>query len=46
MRIAKLKSNKGSQRYKLPAGTDPSDYKTVIIHCEQYSKLWSTGTIR
>ncbi len=46
VRIAKLKSNKGSQRYKLPAGTDPSDYKTVLIHCEKYSKLWSTGTIR
>lgn len=46
VRIAKLTSHKGTQRYKLPAGTNPSDYKTLIIHCEQYSKLWVTGTIK
>lgn len=46
VRIAKLKSNKGEQRYKLPKGVTPADYKTVLIHCERYSKLWSTGTLR
>jgi len=46
VRIAKLTSNKGAQRYKLPKGTNPADYKTLMIHCEQYSKLWVTGTIK
>ncbi|MBX2851000.1 MAG: DM13 domain-containing protein [Phycisphaeraceae bacterium] len=46
VRIAKLKSNKGAQRYKLPKGTSPADYKTLIIHCEKYSKLWVTGTLK
>lgn len=45
VRIAKLTSNKGAQRYKLPASVDLADYKSVIIHCEKYSKLWSTGTL-
>ena len=45
VRIAKLSSNSGAQRYKLPAGTVPNDYKTLIIHCERYSKLWSAGTL-
>lgn len=45
-RIAKLTSNSGAQRYKLPAGLDPSDFKTLIIHCERYSKLWSAGTLQ
>lgn len=46
VRIAKLTSNSGAQRYKLPAGTKPADYKTLIIHCEKYSKLWVTGTLK
>lgn len=46
VRIAKLTSHKGAQRYKLPKGTSPADYKTLIIHCEQYSKLWVTGQIK
>lgn len=46
VRIAKLTSHKGEQRYKLPKGTNPSEYKTLIIHCEQYSKLWVTGDIK
>jgi len=46
VRVAKLKSNTRAQRYRLPAGVNPSDFKTLIIHCERYSKLWSTGAIR
>ena len=46
VRIAKLKSKSGAQRYRLPTNLDLADYRTVIIHCEQYSKLWSTGTLR
>lgn len=45
-RVAKLKSNKGAQRYKLPKGINPASYKTLIIHCERYSKLWVTGALK
>jgi hypothetical protein len=46
VRIAKLNSNKGAQRYKLPKNISPADYATLIIHCEEYSKLWVTGTLK
>ncbi|MGJ8726432.1 MAG: DM13 domain-containing protein [Roseibacillus sp.] len=43
--VAKLKSSKGDQTYTLPAGIDLSKYKSVIIHCEKYSKLWGAGKL-
>lgn len=43
--VAKLKSSKGDQTYTLPAGVDLSKYKSVIIHCEKYSKLWGAGKL-
>ncbi|MEM8739007.1 MAG: DM13 domain-containing protein [Planctomycetota bacterium] len=46
LRIAELKSHKGAQSYTLPAGTDLADYETIIIHCEQYSKLWSGASLK
>lgn len=43
--VAKLKSNKGDQKYTLPANVDLSKYKSVVIHCEKYSKLWGAGKL-
>ncbi len=43
--VAKLKSSKGDQSYALPKGVDLSKYKTVIIHCERYSKLWGAAAL-
>ena len=43
--IAPLQSNKGQQSYVVPAGTDLSKYKSVIIHCEAYTKLWSAADL-
>jgi len=43
--IAPLQSNKGAQTYVIPAGTDLSNYKSVIIHCEAYTKLWSAADL-
>lgn len=43
--VAKLRSSKGDQTYTIPAGVDLSKYKTVLIHCEKYSKLWGTGKL-
>ena len=43
--ISPLESNKGQQSYVVPAGTDLSKYKSVIIHCEAYTKLWSAADL-
>lgn len=43
--ISPLKSNSGAQSYTVPAGTDLSRYKTILIHCEAFSKLWSVSGI-
>ena len=44
--VAKLTSSKGGQSYAIPAGVDLSKYKTIIIHCEKFSKLWSAAPLR
>lgn len=45
VRLAKLKSHKGDQSYVLPSGINPEDYKTLILHCEKFSKSWGVGTL-
>ena len=45
VRLAKLKSPKGDQTYVLPSGINPSDYKTLVLHCEKFSKAWGVGTL-
>lgn len=44
--VAKLKSNKGAQSYKIPSNINVSDYQSLIIHCEQYSKLWASTPLQ
>ncbi len=44
--ISELKANKGAQSYTIPDGVDLSKYKSVLIHCEAYTKLWSAGALR
>lgn len=43
--ISKLKSNKGTQTYTIPASVDLSKYKSILIHCEKYTKLWSASAL-
>ncbi len=43
--VAELSSNKGGQVYEIPAGTDLSQYQSILIHCEAYSKLWSAADL-
>ncbi|MCM5662207.1 DM13 domain-containing protein [Galbibacter mesophilus] len=38
--IAELKSNKGSQQYKLPEGVRLEDFQSLVIHCEKFSVVW------
>ncbi len=43
--ISPLESNKGAQRYKLPEGTRIDDYQSLVLHCEQFSKLWGVSAL-
>ena len=42
--IDELQSNRGGQTYRI-SGVDLADFQTIIIHCEQYSKLWSAAAL-
>ncbi|MEP7054268.1 MAG: DM13 domain-containing protein [Actinomycetota bacterium] len=35
--LGKLKGNKGNQNYELPAGADPTRYKSVVVWCQRFS---------
>jgi len=43
--VGPLSHPKGSQRLAVPAGTDLGRYKTIVIHCEKYSKLWGGAAL-
>ena len=45
LRIAQLKRHKGSQRYEISKDVDLGSYKTILIHCEKYSKLWGAADL-
>lgn len=42
----KLISNfEGKARIEIPANIDISQYKSLIFHCEEYSKLWGSSPL-
>ncbi len=41
----KLKSAQGEQRFEIPASADLATFKSVLIHCEQYTKLWAAAPL-
>lgn len=43
--VAPLASNHGPQSYALPDGTDLKNYKSIIIHCQEYSVLWAVSDL-
>lgn len=43
--IGKLRSFTGKQEFKLPDGTNPSSYKSLLVHCEAKTKLWASAPI-
>ncbi|MEM7762954.1 MAG: DM13 domain-containing protein [Pseudomonadota bacterium] len=43
--IAKLKKAKGAQRYEIPADIDLSQFQTLVLHCEAYTKLWGVSAL-
>jgi electron transfer DM13 len=44
--VAPLTSNSGEQIYLIPDSVDFTQFKSILIHCEAYSKLWSAANIR
>lgn len=44
--VSPLDSNKGAQRYALPEGTRLEDYRSVVLHCERFSKLWGAADLK
>ncbi len=43
--ISKLRKAKGAQRYELPADLDLDEFSTLVLHCEQYTKLWGVSEL-
>ncbi|MEO0577024.1 MAG: DM13 domain-containing protein [Pseudomonadota bacterium] len=43
--ISKLKKAKGAQRYEIPADIDLSQFQTLVLHCEAYTKLWGVSAL-
>ena len=46
LRIGLIDSHKGAQRYAIPKQTNLDTLKTLVLHCEEYSKLWGTAPLR
>ncbi len=43
--LGRLKAFKGSQNYPIPAGVTLSDYRSVVIWCEQFGVLVSPARL-
>ena len=46
LRVGPLQKSRGAQRLEIPSGTSLDEYKTVLIHCEKFSKLWGGAALR
>ncbi len=44
--LGPLKNNTGKQRYNVPAGTDFTLYRYVLIHCQQYNHLFAIAELK
>ncbi len=43
--LGKLKGNEGDQNYSIPAGTDLSKFKTVVIYCERFNATFGAAPL-
>ncbi|WP_394749270.1 DM13 domain-containing protein [Spongiimicrobium salis] len=43
--VSKLKNAKGGQSYKLSGSVKLSEYKSIIIHCEEYGIFWGGSSL-
>jgi len=44
--VAKLTAYKGAATYDIPSNIDINQYKTIIVHCEEYTKLWGGSPLK
>lgn len=44
--VGPLPRARGAVRLEIPEGTDLSQFTTLLLHCEQYSKLWAAAPLR
>lgn len=45
IKLGRLKGNVGNQNYVVPAGTDVSEYNSVVIWCELFGVLFSPAAL-
>lgn len=43
--LGSLKGNIGNQNYEIPAGTDISKYKSVVIYCMPFHVIFATASL-
>lgn len=43
--ISPLESHRGAQEYRIEGVTDLSQFRSLLIHCEQYTILWGGATL-
>lgn len=44
--LGKLKGNMGNQNYVIPAGTDLSAYKSVLVHCVPFNVTFASAFLK
>lgn len=43
--VSPLTSHEGTQTYTIPAGVDLSQFKSIGIHCQKYTKLFAKSAL-
>jgi hypothetical protein len=43
--LGSLKGNVGDQNYDIPAGTDLSQYQSIVIYCQPFHVVFSTAVL-
>jgi hypothetical protein len=46
LELGRLKASQGNQNYRLPAGTDPSGYRSVVIWCKQFAVQFAVAKLK
>ncbi len=44
--VTPLSAYEGKMKFEIPSSIDPSEYQSIIVHCEQYAKLWGGSPLR
>lgn len=44
--VSPLSAPRGAQRYEIGADVDLSKYRSIMIHCEAFSKLWAVADLQ